>query len=96
MSDCSRSTGAGGGGGESLDTWPLCGGVQEVEATMRVGPQIECDGCGLPILLAFAERDGAHRELRCPACDHTHVWVVTDVRGPATGPSPRWLGSSVE
>jgi len=63
---------------------------------MRVGPQLECQGCGLPVLLAFAERDGARRILTCPACDHVHLWVVTDVRGTSDGASPTWLGSSVE
>jgi hypothetical protein len=48
------------------------------------------------VLLAFAEHDGARRVLTCPACDHVHLWVVTDVRGPAGDASPTWLGSSVE
>lgn len=63
---------------------------------MRIGPQLECQGCGLPVLLAFAEHDGARRVLTCPACDHVHLWVVTDVRGSTVDGSPRWLGSSVE
>lgn len=52
----------------------------------------------MPVLLAFAERDGARRSLTCPACGHAHVWVVTDVRGAegAGGGSRTWLGSSVE
>lgn len=64
---------------------------------MRIGPQLECQGCGMPILLAFAERDGARRVLTCPSCDHVHLWVVADVRGPqGDGGSRTWLGSSVE
>lgn len=63
---------------------------------MRVGPQLECQECKMPVLLAFAERDGARRMLTCPACDHVHVWVVTDVRGSSSGTSSTWLGSSVE
>ena len=63
---------------------------------MRIGPQLECQGCGLPILLAFAERDGARRTLTCPACDHTHLWVVTDVRGSVAEGSQPGLRSSVE
>lgn len=46
---------------------------------MKLGPQIECRGCGLPVLLAFTSREGADRSLRCPYCEHTHHWVVTDV-----------------
>ena len=63
---------------------------------MRVGPQLECQGCGLPVLLAFAVRDGARRTLTCPACDHVHLWVVTDVRDRDDGASRTTLGSSVE
>jgi hypothetical protein len=70
--------------------------IGEDVGKMRIGPQLECQGCGLPILLAFADRDGARRVLTCPACDHTHLWVVTDVRGPVSDGSPPWLGSSVE
>jgi hypothetical protein len=51
----------------------------------------------MPVLLAFAERDGARRSLSCPACEHVHVWVVADVRGvEGDGGSRTWLGSSVE
>jgi hypothetical protein len=63
---------------------------------MRVGPQLECQGCGLPVLLAFATFDGERRMLVCPACDHVHLWVVTDVRGRDGGGSRTGLGSSVE
>jgi hypothetical protein len=63
---------------------------------MRVGPSIECQGCGLLVLLAFAERvDGVHRRLTCPCCRHEHLWSTVDVRTPAGG-SQRSLGSSVE
>jgi DNA-directed RNA polymerase subunit RPC12/RpoP len=64
---------------------------------MKTGPQIECQGCGLHVLLAFAECDGPRRVLTCPMCGHVHLWVVTDVRG--SGGSDDWrfpLGSSVE
>ena len=63
---------------------------------MQVGPQLECQGCGLPVLLAFATVDGSWRTLTCPACDHEHVWVVHEVRGADGGTSRTWLGSSVE
>lgn len=63
---------------------------------MRIGPQLECQGCGLPILLAFAEPDGARRSLTCPACGHAHLWVVSDVRGEVARDSQPRLGSSVE
>jgi hypothetical protein len=63
---------------------------------MVVGPQLECQGCGLPVLLAFAEQDGTRRILTCPACDHVHLWVVTDVRGHDGGDSRSTLRSSVE
>jgi hypothetical protein len=68
---------------------------------MRMGPQIECQGCRMPILLSFAERDGSVRVLTCPYCEHTHLWVIADVRGPAAGGagedgSRSSAGSSVE
>jgi hypothetical protein len=51
----------------------------------------------MPVLLAFAERDGARRTLTCPACDHVHLWVVADVRGREGDRGSRTaFGSSVE
>ena len=67
---------------------------------MRMGPQIECQGCRMPVLLSFAERDGAVRVLTCPYCEHTHLWVVADVRAPSADAdddgSRSEAGSSVE
>ena len=62
---------------------------------MRMGPQIECQGCRMPILLSFAERDGAVRVLTCPYCDHTHLWVIPGARVDDDG-SRSSAGSSVE
>ena len=64
---------------------------------MQTGPSIECQGCGMPILLAFAIGAGAERMLSCPMCSHVHLWTVVDVR-PAGGggESQTSLGSSVE
>jgi hypothetical protein len=63
---------------------------------MRIGPQIECHGCGLPVLLSFAEViDGAHRRLACPCCGHVHLWSILAVRGRGDDRRPS-LGSSVE
>ena len=64
---------------------------------MRTGPSVECQGCGLPILLASATTDGARRTLTCPMCDHLHHWVVVDVRGhDGRGDERTSAGSSVE
>jgi peptide subunit release factor 1 (eRF1) len=41
---------------------------------------MECHGCRMPVLLAFVDQEGERRTLDCPACDHHHVWTVTDVR----------------
>jgi hypothetical protein len=76
------------------------GGEQAGAAAMRTGPQIECQGCGLPMLLAFAGPDpsvvdGAGRRLVCSWCEHVHVWSIASVRGADGGSRPS-LGSSVE
>ena len=65
---------------------------------MRPGPQIQCHGCGMPMLLAFAEAvDGAHRRLACPYCDHQHVWSIVELgTGTEDDGSQPSLGSSVE
>jgi hypothetical protein len=69
---------------------------------MRTGPQIECQGCGLPMLLAFAEPvgavagvGGAGRRLVCSWCEHVHVWSIASMRRTDDGTQPS-LGSSVE
>ncbi|MEA3075221.1 MAG: hypothetical protein QOF60_129 [Actinomycetota bacterium] len=45
----------------------------------RPGPQIECQVCELPILLAFAEHSGADRSLACPCCGDVQRWTIADV-----------------
>lgn len=64
---------------------------------MKAGPQIECQGCKFPVLLAFAECNGSRRALTCPMCGHVHQWVVTDGRSVHRREEWRFeLGSSVE
>ncbi len=43
---------------------------------MTASPQLECPACRFPVLLAFVERDGDERRLRCPVCSRAETWVV--------------------
>jgi len=40
-------------------------------------PQLECQGCRLPVLLGFVERDGDRRWIDCPYCERHDEWTVT-------------------
>ena len=63
---------------------------------MRAAPQMQCQKCGLPIVLTFVEVvDDTRRRLRCPLCDHVHLWSIVELRNPDNDARPS-LGSSVE
>ena len=40
-------------------------------------PQLECQSCRLPVLLAFVVRDGDERFIDCPYCGRHDEWTVT-------------------